>query len=49
MANIPQLRAVLMHDATKSAWTQPLAVVYWPYITNPRGALLLLETGYQRN
>ena len=35
MANIPQLRAVLIHDATWSAWTQHLAVVYWPYITNP--------------
>ena len=34
MANIPWLRAV-MHDATRSAWIQPLAVVYWPYTTNP--------------
>ena len=31
MPNIPRLRAVLMHDATWSAWTQPLAMVYWPY------------------
>ena len=37
MANIPRLRAVLMHNATRSVWIQPLAVVYWPYITNPRG------------
>ena len=41
MANIPRLRAVLMYDATWSAWIKPLAVVYWPYIPNPRGALLL--------
>lgn len=27
MANVPQLRAVLMHDATRIAWTQPLAMV----------------------
>uniref|UniRef100_A0A8C7P2T0 Dynamin-like GTPase OPA1, mitochondrial n=1 Tax=Oncorhynchus mykiss TaxID=8022 RepID=A0A8C7P2T0_ONCMY len=27
--------AVLGHDALLSAWIQPLAVVYWPYITNP--------------
>ena len=27
MANIPTLRAVHKHDATRSAWTQPLAVV----------------------
>ena len=26
MANIPWLRAVLIHDATRSAWIQPLAV-----------------------
>ena len=38
MANIPRLRADLMHDATMSAWIQPLAVVYWPYITNLRSA-----------
>ena len=38
----PRLRAVLMHDTTLSVWTQPLAVVYWPYTTNPRCALLLL-------
>ena len=41
MANIPYLRAVLIHDATRSAWIQPLAVVYRPYTTNPQGALLL--------
>jgi hypothetical protein len=35
MDNIPLLRAVLKHDASQSAWTQPVAVVYWPYITNP--------------
>jgi hypothetical protein len=35
MANIPQLRSVLMHDATRSAWIQALAMVYWPYTTNP--------------
>jgi hypothetical protein len=42
MANIPWPRAVLMQDAMQSAWIQPLAVVYWPYITKPSGALLLL-------
>jgi hypothetical protein len=31
MANVPQLRAVLMHNATRRSWTQPLAVIYWPY------------------
>ena len=36
------------HDTMRSAWIQPLTVVYWPYTTNPRGALLLLETN-QRN
>ena len=40
MANIPQLRAVLMNDAKWSAWIQPLAVVYWPYTTSPRSLLL---------
>ena len=35
MAKIPRLRAVLIHAATRSAWTQPLAVVYCPYNTNP--------------
>ena len=49
MANIPRLRDVLMQDASRSAWIQPLAVVYWPYTTNPRGALLLLLTVFQRN
>ena len=38
MANIPQLRAVLRIQPL--AWIQPLAVVYWLYTTNPRGALL---------
>jgi hypothetical protein len=47
MANIPQLRAVLRHKATRSAWTQPLVVVYRSYVTNSQGALFLL-TGYQR-
>jgi hypothetical protein len=32
MANIPQLRPVLMHDATRSDWIQQLAVVYWSNI-----------------
>ena len=32
MANIPLLRAVLRHDATRSVWIQPLAVVYWPEV-----------------
>ena len=41
------LWAVLMQDASQSAWTQ--LWVYWPYISNPRGTLLLLETGYQHN
>ena len=27
--------AQCMHNATRSAWLQPLAVVYWPYTTNP--------------
>ena len=36
MANIPWLRAVLMHYTMQSAWTQPLAVLYWPYTTNPK-------------
>ena len=49
MANIPRLRAVLTHNATRSAWIQCLAVEYWPYTTNPRGALLLLYTGYQHH
>ena len=49
MDKIPRLRAVLMHVAMRSAWIRPLAVVYWPYTTNPQGALLLLKTGYQRN
>ena len=40
--NIPRLRAVLTHNATLSAWTQALAVVYWPYTTIPRGVLLSL-------
>jgi hypothetical protein len=35
MDNIPRLRAVLMLNATRSAWIQSLAVVYWPYTTNP--------------
>ena len=42
MADISWLKDVLMQDATRSAWIQPLVVVYWPYTTNPRGALLLL-------
>ena len=42
MANIPRLRAVFRHEAKRSVWTQPLAVVYWLYITNPRGALMIL-------
>ena len=29
MANIPRLRAVLKHDATRGAWIQPLAVVQY--------------------
>ena len=37
-----RLRAVLMCYATSSVWSQPLAMVYCPYITSPRGALLLL-------
>ena len=49
MANIPRLRDVLMQDATRSTWIQPLAMVYWPYTTNPQGGLLLLLTGFQRN
>jgi hypothetical protein len=36
ITNIPRLRAVHLHDATRSAWTQSLAVVYWPNITNPQ-------------
>jgi hypothetical protein len=32
---------LLMHNTTRSAWIQPLAVVCWQHITNPRGALLL--------
>lgn len=28
ITNIPRLRVVLMHNATGSAWIQPLAVVY---------------------
>ena len=35
MANVPRLRAVITHNGTWSSRTQPLAVVYWPYITNP--------------
>ena len=31
MGNTPWLRAVLRHNATRSAWIQPLPVVYWPY------------------
>ena len=34
MANIPRLRTVLKHDTMRSAWTQPLAIIYWPYTTN---------------
>ena len=30
MPNMTRLRAVLRHDVTRSAWTQPLDVVYWP-------------------
>jgi hypothetical protein len=40
MANIPRLRAVLSQDAMRSAWRQPLAVIYWPYTTNPRDTLV---------
>ena len=35
MAVLPRLRAVLRHAAMRSSWIKPLAVVYWPYITNP--------------
>ena len=35
VANIARLRAVLMHDAMRSAWIQPSAVVYWPYNHKP--------------
>ena len=42
MANIPWLRAVLMHNATLSTWIQPLAVVYWPHTTNPRYKVLFI-------
>ena len=31
IVNIPWLWAVLMHDATRSAWIQPLSIVIWPY------------------
>ena len=34
MTNTPRLRAVLKRNATQSAWTQPLAVVYWPCTTH---------------
>ena len=46
MANIPRLRAILKHNAMRKAWQQPLALVYWQYTTNTRGALLLFLTGY---
>lgn len=41
MVNISRLRAVLIHDATRGAWTEPLAVIYWPYTTKPSGALMV--------
>ena len=40
MANIPWLRAVLRHEASQSAWIQPLVVVCWPYTTPPHALLL---------
>jgi hypothetical protein len=43
MANISRLRVVLMHDASQSAWTLPLAVVYWLYTTNTRGDLIAIN------
>jgi hypothetical protein len=49
MANIPRLTAVLMHDAMRSAWIQPLAVLYCPYTANLGDAWMILETGYHRN
>ena len=35
MVNIPQLRAVSRPSVLRRAKEQPLATVYWPYITNP--------------
>ena len=29
MANIPRLRAALMHEEMRSAWTQPLVVAIY--------------------
>ena len=49
MANIPWLRAVLAHDATRSAWIQPLAVVYLPYTTPPRALMLKYKTGMTKH
>ena len=43
MANIPLLRTVLTHDATRSAWIEAVAVVYGPYSTNPQGFIDILN------
>jgi hypothetical protein len=43
MANIPQLRAVLMYDVTQGAWIQPLVVVYWPYHKPPRFLISIIN------
>ena len=43
MAKIPWLRAVLMHDATRSALTQSLAgVVIYGHYTKPKGCVQAL-------
>ena len=36
MANIPRQRDVLKHDAMRSAWIQPLAVVHWQLYHKPK-------------
>ena len=43
MVNVSWLRAVLKHNAMQSEWSQPLAVVYWPYITNPRCLIAIIN------
>jgi hypothetical protein len=43
IANVPQLSSVLMQNVSWSAWTQPLAVVYWPYTTNPLRCIIAIR------
>ena len=41
-ANTPRLRAVLRQDATRSAWIQPLALVYLAIYHKPLRCLITI-------